>query len=347
MSDSKLFFRAGEINDELVGGRREIFSRGVSTGFHVLDQIASFKPQSTTVIYSPPHVGKSVITMDILMSLAERGNNIFIYSPEFRKVGEVFQALIQTRMRVSFMSKKAEGISDDAYIDALNFVDKHFVVVQRPKRTKDVPRPKMTIKDIFNQCNKAQQAYGMKIHYIFADPFNYISKDDEQRMMQEQEYVLDANDMLAEFSETLGVHSIISAHTRDMELQYDKESGVSFYPVGHPSQIMGGQSWYRASYQILHLWRAPFGVKDPDGIPYPENYTKVFNQKAKPWGSGFIGNTSKFPGMDGLFFDPDTYTMYEIVQGRRYYRNEYYAANGGELEEQAAIPNIDEEESLF
>src|SRR5690606_40772976 len=113
MSDNKLFFRAGEINDELIRGRGEIFSRGASTGFHVLDQIASFKPQSTTVLYSPPHVGKSVITLDLLMSLAERGKSIFLYSPEFRKVGGLMQALIQTRLRKSFFGKHAMGIMDE------------------------------------------------------------------------------------------------------------------------------------------------------------------------------------------------------------------------------------------
>lgn len=340
MSEEKLFFRAGELRDELIKGRAETFNRGENTGFHTLDQIASFKPQSTTVLYSPPHVGKSVITLDLLMSLAERGKSIFLYSPEFRKVGELMQALIQTRLRKSFFGKHAMGITDEDYLAALDFVSDRFLVVKKPKRKKSNTSPRMTIPTIFNQARAAEEAYKQKINYIFLDPFNYVDKTEPQRLMQEQEYVLDANDMLAEYSEILDVHTIISAHTRDMEMSVDKDTGIKYYPVGHPSQIMGGQSWFRASYQILHLWRAPEGVSDKHGIPYPANYTKIFNQKAKPWGSGRLGDTSETVGMDGLFFDPDTYTMYEIVEGRKYYRNEYYGVH-------PTTPQVDKKKSIL
>lgn len=319
-----LVFRADDLLDSLIESRKDTFSRGEMTGFHTLDNVASFKPHHTTVLYAPPHTGKSVITFDILMSLAERGKTVFIYSPEFRKPGELIQALIQTRLKKSFFGKYADIITDQEYMEALAFVSQYFIIVRKPVRTKDDVSPRMTIVDIFAQARAAEEKYGVKIDYIFADPFNYIDRTQQQRLMTDQDYVLDANDMLAEFSELLNVHTIISAHTRDMEMTVDKDTGMRYYPIGHPSQIMGGQSWFRASYQILHLWRAPEGVLDRNGVPYPANYTKVINQKAKPWGSGRLGDTSDTTGMDGLFFDHDTYTMYEVINGERYYRNQYY-----------------------
>ena len=98
-----------------------------------------------------------------------------------------------------------------------------------------------------------------------------------------------------------------------------------YYPVGHPSWIMGGQSWFRSSFQILHYWRAPKGVINPTTtLPYPDNYTKLFIQKSKPFGVGKLSDTTATKGMDGLYFDPEKYVMYEKIDGKNYYRNEYY-----------------------
>lgn len=347
MIEDRLFYRPIEDKELLVKNRKDSFKKGWPTGFKCLDEITSFLPKYQTLVFAPPHVGKSVIMIDILMAQAEMGRNVCIYSPEFRDRKELINALIQARMSVCFFGSKANSITDDSFIEALDFVNKHFVIIVKPRRKKDDSQSKMSIKKIFNEVKKASDHFKMKFDFLFIDPINYTEKDGNEKFMETQDYVLNMYDQIAEYSEVLNLHSIISAHTRDVELVTDKESGKQFYPVLHPSTVMGGQSNFRCAYNILHLHRCPEGVLDKNGIPYPANYTKIFCQKAKPFGIGRLGNTGELVGMDGLFFDPDTYTMYEIVQGRRYYRNEYYAANGGVLEEQAAIPNIDEEESLF
>lgn len=316
----KLYHKLSEFKDKLITTRQQVFSKGMPTGFFGLDNIMSFKKGFTTVVYSPPHVGKSVITMDLLMAQAEMGKHVAIYSPEFRKKEELAQALIQCRLGKSFFGDSSHHITDEEFLEALEFVDKYFVILQKPKRKKDNSQEKMTMKTIYRLVSEAEQEYKVKFGFLFIDPFNFVDKNTEDTKMDIQDYVLDANDMMAEFSEILDLHTIISAHTKDMDLITDKESGIQYYPVAHPSLIMGGQSWFRSAYQIVTFWRCPVGVMDKEGQPYPENATDVIVQKSKPFG---IGKLERYR----IYFDPDTFTMYELVGNRKYYRGEYGAVN--------------------
>lgn len=337
----KLYHRVLDNKEELLSNRKGVFQKGRKTGFRCLDEIASFVTGYTTVVYSPPHVGKSVITLDLLMAQAEMGANIFIYSPEFRKKEELQHSLIQTRISKCFFGKKSDTITDQEFLQAMDFVDKHFVVLTKAKRKKDNSQVKMSIETIFSEARKAEIEYNMKFDFIFIDPFNFLDRSESTKYLDMQEYVFTSNDMLAEFSEALGVHTIISAHTRDVELVTDKDTGKRYYDVGHFSEIMGGQSWGRASYQILHYWRAPEGVVNKDtGVPYPPDYNIIHTQKAKPFGSGKISNTAiAIPGVEGLFFDKDTFTMYEKINGKKYYRNEWYNEQQGTSPQAALKPS--------
>lgn len=320
----RIFNKAGELREKLIKGRKNAFSRGWDTGFKVLDEIASFKPKYQTLIFSAPSIGKSTITLDLLMAQAEMGRNVCIYSPEYSDEGELLMALIQARLSKSLYGKYADKITDEEFVKALEFVDKHFVVINKPRTKKDGNTMKMSVTNVFREVYKASKHYNMKIDIVFIDPMNYFQKDGDEKFMQIQDYVLSVYEKVTEFSNVMDLHTIMSAHTRDVELKEDKELGIRYYGILHPSEIVGGQSNYRAAMQVLHLQRAPEGVLDRDGIPYPANYTIIHNQKVKPYGTGKIGSTEKRVNKDGLYFDPDTHTMYEIIDGVKYYRNEYY-----------------------
>lgn len=340
----RIFNKAGELRDKLVKGRKQAFSRGWDTGFKVLDEIASFKPKYQTLIFAVPSAGKSTITIDLLMAQAEMGRNVCIYSPEYSDEGELLMALIQSRLNKSLYGKFADSITDEEFIEALEFVDKHFVIINKPRTKKDGSTMKMSVTNIFREVYKASKYYGMKIDIVFIDPMNYLERDGEDKFLQIQDYILSIYEKVTEYSTIMDLHTIMSAHTRDVEMKEDKETGKRFYGVLHPSEIVGGQSNYRAGMQILHLNRKPEGVLDSSGVPYPPNYTVIYNQKVKPYGTGKIGSTEKVGNMDGLYFDPDTHTMYEIVDGVRYYRNEYYnksKAKEDKPKESALKPNLE------
>lgn len=324
--EDKLFIRPAEISDKLVKSRTQAFSRGMDTGFHILDQLMSFKKKYWSLNFAPPHVGKSVITVDLLMAQAEMGRYCCIYSPEFREESELINALIQARLHKSFFGKHANSITDDEYLEALSFINEHFVLIIKPKKNKEGTQPKMNIKKIFKEVHNAEKHYKIKFDFLYIDPANFIEKDGEQKFMETQDYVLSLCDDIAEYSKALEIHTILSAHTVKLELITDKETGKMYYGRAHSSLIMGGQSWERGGYQIYQFVRLPEGVKDSNGLEYPANYTNVIVEKSKPFGIGKLGSTGDFKNknMDGLFFDPDTYTMYEVINGDRYYRNQYY-----------------------
>lgn len=327
MSIDRLFIRPNELGEGLVKNRKNAFEKGMETGFHTLDQIMSFKKKYWSLNFAPPHVGKSVITLDILMAQAEMGRNICLYSPEFREESELVNALVQARIKKSFFGKYSDSITDEDYLEALDFVSEHFVIIIKPKKNKEGTQPKMSIRKIFREVHEAEIYYKTKFDFLFIDPANFIEKEGEHRFMETQDYVLSLCDDLAEYSKAMNIHTILSAHTIKLELITDKDSGKMYYGRAHSSLVMGGQSWERGGYQLFQYTRMPEGVIDPTtGTPYPANYTHVIVEKSKPFGIGRLGNTGNLreKGMDGLYFDPDTYTMYEIIDGKKYYRNEWY-----------------------
>ena len=327
MDTERLFKRPLEFGDSLVKNRKQTFAKGMQTGFHTLDQLMSFKKKYWSLEFAPPHVGKSVITVDILMAQAEMGRYCCIYSPEFREESELINALVQARLHKSFFGKYSESITDEMYLEALEFVNEHFILIIKPKKTKEGTQPKMSAQKIFREVYNAEQYYKVKFDFLFIDPANFIEKDGEQKFMETQDYVLSLCDDIAEYSKAMDLHTIVSAHTVKLDLVTDKDTGKIYYGRAHSSLVMGGQSWERGGYQIFQFVRLPEGVVNPQtGFPYPANYTNVIVEKSKPFGVGRLGSTGDLQSknMDGLFFDPDTYTMYEIVDGNKYYRNEWY-----------------------
>lgn len=338
----KLFHRALESKQQLIDSRGKSFKKGISTGFHGLDEIISFVKSSHTICYAPPHVGKSVITLDILMGVAERDDSkIIIYSPEFRKKEEMFNSLIQTRIGISMYGERSHEITDEQFEDALKFVDEHFVIITKAKRNKDNTHTRMTLKKIYSLVKEAQDAYGWKFSILLIDPANFIDKTQEESKMLTQDYILEVNDMMSEFSELLDLHTIITAHTRDIELITDKQTGLSYYPIPHPSQIMSGQSWFRSGYQIIAYWRCPSGVIETEtGLPYPENATDIICQKAKPFGASKLGRRR-------LFFNPITHKMEEEIGGIRYSVNQYQSLSNKTVEPSVMKPSTKFDDDIF
>ena len=82
-------------------------------------------------------------------------------------------------------------------------------------------------------------------------------------------------------------------------------------PKPHPSKLAGGQSFWRAGFQMIGLFREPYGILKRDGFPYLENCMQVLVQKTKPFGVGRLG-------MFQVFYDTDTHTLYESFGEKKY-----------------------------
>lgn len=309
----KNYHRISEFHSQVLERQSKPFEKGMGTGFHSLDQILSFPRGTCTTIYAPPSVGKSVITLDILMALAEQGKVISVYSPEFTTKEELAVALVQAKIPKVMYGEKRQDVSDKEFIEALDFVSEKFILITK---SRGKGADKMSIGNIINSVKLAESEYGVKVDILFIDPFNYVERSQEQNSMTTQDYVLDFYDSMVYGAGFLNIHIILSAHTRDVELLKCKTTGIKYYDIPHPSDIMSGQSHYRGGYNIVAYWRQPAGVIDENGIPYPENVTDIIVQKAKPFGAAKLGKVS-------LHFDDLKHSMFEVIDGKRFYRNEY------------------------
>lgn len=307
----KKYFRASEFSEEVYAAQGETFSKGWSCGWDCGDEHISFKKGFTSYVYSHPHQGKTVWVTESLIYLAKHeGLNVCIYSPETGGRKEVVWNLIQVYTGKRLYGKGAYQISTKEIDEAMDFIDKHFIILEHnPFANKGNER--FTVKDIFNQVHLAQEDYNMKIDVLCVDPFNLLDRELEDDRKQIQDYVLSTLSFINSASKKMDLHTILVAHLAGDEVLTDKDTGIEYSPKPHPSKLAGGQSFWRAGFQMIGLWRPPFGCVDKQGFPYREGSLWVLVQKTKPFGTGKLGYFE-------IFYNTDTHTLYETFGDRQF-----------------------------
>jgi len=301
---NKKYFRVKEFTQEIYDSQHETFSKGWSCGWDIGDDIISFKEGHSTYIYAHPGEGKTVFITESLVHLARNEKKVVcIYSPETGKRKDIVWTLIQVYAGKRLYGKNAYKITREEIDEAINFIDEWFVILEHDSLA-DKSDPKFTAKDIFNQVHSAQKEYNKKINVLCIDPFNFLDKELEDERKTIQDYVLDVLKFINAATAKMKLHTMLIAHLRDEPLITDKDTGVEYMPKPFPSKLGGGTSFWRAGYQMIGLWREPFGLIDKTGMPYNESCTQVICQKSKPLG---IGKKETFK----LFFNEDTHSLYE------------------------------------
>lgn len=352
----KVFYRANEFKDSLLGFKDKAFERGYLTGFKTLDEYMSFKVGFTTYLYAYPHVGKTIFMNDILIHMAKRyGIKMCVYSPEAGKKEYLTLTMMQTYIAKKMHGENKQIITDEEWVSARDFIDAHFVILDPPKRSKrkkfnDLDFMRFSFDAAFNEVHKAQKEYGWNIEMLVVDPFNHMERKQEDDRMQTQDFVLNTLLFVNEASEEMGLHTTIVNHLRDTERITDKDTGIEYYPKPFPSENRGGTSWWQAGYQMAGLFRCPSGViEKATGVPYPDDCTDVLVQKSKPFGAGKLGSVR-------LFFDDSKQRLYEVIDGHKFYAGEYELAFGDvpeEMKPKSAIQpssswyEVDKEPELF
>jgi hypothetical protein len=308
---NKKYFRASEFKDDVYASQNETFEKGWSCGWSCGDDFISFKKGFTSYVYSHPHQGKTVWVTESLIHLAKNeGLTICVYSPETGGKKEVVWNLIQVYTGKRLYGKGAHKITTQEIDKAMEFIDKHFIVLEHNPFAKGVLE-RFTVRDIFNQVHLAEKDYGKKIDVLCVDPFNLLDRelDDDRKAIQD--YVLSTLSFINAASKKMELHTILVAHLAGEELIVDKDTGIEYMPKPHPSKLAGGQSFWRAGFQMIGLFREPYGILKRDGFPYLENCMQVLVQKTKPFGVGKLG-------MFQVFYDTDTHTLYESFGDKKY-----------------------------
>ena len=309
----KKYFKANEFKDDIYASKDDTFKKGWSCGWDCGDSFISFKRGYTSYIYSHPHQGKTTYVTETLLHLAKNeGLNICIYSPEMGSKKDVVWNLIQVYTGKRMYGKGAYKITTKEIDTALNFIDKHFIILEHNPFEKE-GNNRFTVKDIYNQVFLASKEYGMSVDVLCIDPFNLLDRELDDDRKQIQDYVLSTLGFINSASKKMDLHTILVAHLAGDELVIDKDTGIEYSPKPHPSKLAGGQSFWRAGFQMIGLWRPPFGViNKKTGHTYPEDAIWVLCQKTKPLGTGRIGQFE-------LFFNHSSHTMYETY-GDKHFR---------------------------
>ena len=308
---TKKYFRANEFKDDVYASQNETFEKGWSCGWSCSDDFLSFKKGFTSYVYSHPHQGKTVWVTESLIHLAKNENlTICIYSPETGGKKEVVWNLIQVYTGKRLYGKGAHKITTQEIDVALEFINEHFIVLEHNPFAKGVLE-RFTVRDIFNQVHLAEKDYNKKVDVLCVDPFNLLDRelDDDRKAIQD--YVLSTLSFINSASKKMGLHTILVAHLAGEELIVDKDTGIEYMPKPHPSKLAGGQSFWRAGFQMIGLFREPYGILKRDGFPYLENCMQVLVQKTKPFGVGKLG-------MFQVFYDTETHTLYESFGEKKY-----------------------------
>jgi hypothetical protein len=250
---TKKYFRANEFKDDVYASQNETFEKGWSCGWSCGDDFVSFKKGFTSYVYSHPHQGKTVWVTESLIHLAKNENlTICIYSPETGGKKEVVWNLIQVYTGKRLYGKGAHKITTQEIDVALEFINEHFIVLEHNPFAKGVLE-RFTVRDIFNQVHLAEKDYNKKVDVLCVDPFNLLDRelDDDRKAIQD--YVLSTLSFINSASKKMGLHTILVAHLAGEELIVDKDTGIEYMPKPHPSKLAGGQSFWRAGFQMIGL----------------------------------------------------------------------------------------------
>lgn len=313
---AKAYHRISEFQQDVLDSRNKIFERGFDVGFQSAKNIYNLKKKSTSIDFASPYSGKTAYTFDILIHIAARYDaKICCFSPEAGGRESLVAYLAQVYMGKKLHGHNAQQATDKEWIEALQFLDEHFVILAPKVVGKD--KINFTTSELFSQVHRASLEYGWKFDILLVDTHAMLRKSDEEKKSTIADYILENLYYFNHVADSMDMHIKIIMHSADDSTIVDKDSGIEYIPKPHPNRIANGKNIFRTSQQLLGIWRCPAGVHEKQtGCPYPENATDFFVQKNKIQGAGTTGSFR-------LYYDEIRQKFYEIIDGKRYYCGEY------------------------
>jgi hypothetical protein len=315
----RLYVQAADIWEDIKKFAENGYEKGDPMGWSSVDARYSLISGSTTYVYGAPDNGKSQIWHEILIGQAERyGKRIAMMSPETGSVSQIYAELASIKMGCSLDKELVPDFNQKAFMDALHFVAKHFIVIDPADKS-------LKVRDFYDQVKAIEREFNIHVDITCIDPFNVIDTDydagrHDKKLGKDLDYMIyDArlNDR----------HNSMITHTRDQQIMSTSGDLKQYYfPKPTPRDVYDGQQFYRKGMGMLAVWR-PIDVngdplRDRDGIPYERNTTILDWQKTKPKGVGQKGESI-------LYYDKLKNCYYEMpfhgndALGNKYYRFQY------------------------
>ena len=291
------------IRKNLLSLRKNGLKKGMWAGFSDLYEHYTVKEGGTTYFVAPPAVGKTAITYELTMNLAEfEGCKVAIFTPETGSATDVYNELLWAKLREPFLKHNGGTKTEKEVNDAIDWMSEHFFVI-------DPMHQDLTANSYFKAIKDLEEENDIKIDVAVIDPIT------DMDIYGEGARDLALGNFLTrvrKFSSTYKLHTFVAFHTKAIGLVegVDVDGGkVRYYPPPTMADVAGGEMASRKGLFILGLWRPPLNVINPEtGDVFEPNETRVGVLKAKPKALGK-------PGKVSLYYDVYSSRYYELNDG--------------------------------
>lgn len=313
MTDKKKYFRVWDRAAELIELRDTSIERGMFPGFDALWEIFSLKKGYPLFVSGSPFSGKTEFVLELLIFTAEFYDwKHFVYLGETGSVDEIIAELSHKYIGKPYrkINKGEESffaMDEKEVSKAHNFIHQHFVFLDLENDKSSVTQ--FTVEQFYKLAAEAEAEFDIKFDTTLIDPFNDVDENLEKYGGREDKFLKDALKFVRIDSKRNKRINILINHIADVKYMIDKDSGKRYTPPAMPNEWAGGRTWHRRAFTMLMVYRPPTFTKDETGRPYEKTETIIFNQKAKPKGSGKVGQCS-------LFWDWKKNRYYESINDK-------------------------------
>lgn len=266
-----------------------------NTGLKSLDEIYQVVKGYPLFIGGNVHAGKSEFSLELCVSLAK--NHGFKFACYLGEAGKPEISFIEIAQKL--IGKNYFHFNEGDVIESEQFIEKHFTLLSIDD---------LTVRGFYDEVDSLE----IKFDGTLFDPFNDAKNGTATHGGRTDIWLEEDLKYIRKCSERSNRLDVVVFHIKDINATQDKETGNWFTRPALPSEWAGGQVVNRRAFTQLLVYKVPTWFKDENGVPYGENKTIIYNQKAKPKGSGRIGNVV-------IGWDWKRNRYYEEIDGFRKY----------------------------
>jgi twinkle protein len=241
---------ASEFTESLLWTKRNGKIRGTTTHIASLDKGWTWRKQENNLWSGYANEGKSQFLYYLSILKAKFDNWKFaIFSPENMPIEDLFDDLIQMFVNKTCDAHYANVMSDEEYIEAINFISNHFFIIAPPNDSK--------LDSIFSLLNFVVSKNS--IDAVIIDPYNQIEhiigKGERDDL-----YVGRFMSSLKKFAVDKNISMNLVAHQNTPDIAGEKE-----YPKPNMYRVKGGGTFADKVDNLILVWR-PYkrtNFKDP------------------------------------------------------------------------------------
>jgi len=256
--------KAGDVMEVLRNQYLHGSERGMSTGWHSLEDLYRVMPGEWTLVTGIPGHGKSEWLDALTINLAMRlGWTFAVFSPENQPLEYHVQKIAEKYIGKPFNPGPTERMSLDEFGAAVEWINEHytFMLPEAP-----------TVEMLLDTATEIVLRHG--IRGLVIDPWNEINHAREA-YMTETDHISQKLSKIRAWARNYGVHVWVVAHPTKLM----KDVGGN-YPVPTPYDVAGSAHWRNKADNCITIYR---NVKEDD------DNVEIHVQKVRKKMNGKVG----------------------------------------------------------